>query len=144
MGAELLKEGEQSPGKSMGSDVGDQEFEPSAEMLVHDFDDEQTLAEEEAMAIAGGEDPENELNSLQKESDMPIEELLALYGCNDKGGGSGWNKKEGEAGENRLVSEELTENMEEDEVEDEEDGDEDDGEENDEEEDDDRSLESRS
>ena len=77
---------------------------------------------------------------------MPIEELLALYGCNDKGGGSGWNKKEGEAGENRLVSEELTENMEEDEdgVEDEEDGDEDDGEENDEEEDDDRSLESRS
>jgi len=142
--AELLKEGEQSPGKS--SDVGDQEFEPSAEMLVHDFDDEQTLAEEEAMAIAGGEDPENELNSLQKESDMPIEELLALYGCNDKGGGSGWNKKEGEAGENRLVSEELTENMEEDEdgVEDEEDGDEDDGEENDEEEDDDGSLESRS
>ena len=49
-------------------DVGDQEFEPSAEMLVHDFDDEQTLAEEEAMAIAGGEDPENELNSLQKVS----------------------------------------------------------------------------
>ena len=49
-------------------DVGDQEFEPTAEMLVHDFDDEQTLAEEEAMAIAGGEDPECELNSLQKVS----------------------------------------------------------------------------
>lgn len=35
-------------------------------MLVHDFDDEQTLAEEEAIASAGGEDPQNELNNLQK------------------------------------------------------------------------------
>ena len=35
-------------------------------MLVHDYDDEQTLAEEEAIAIAGGEDPQNELNNLQK------------------------------------------------------------------------------
>ena len=50
-------------------DVGDREFEPSAEMLIHDFDDEHTLAEEEAMAIAGGEDPENELDSLQKVSE---------------------------------------------------------------------------
>ena len=47
-------------------DAGDQEFEPSADMLVHDYDDEQTLAEEDALAIAGGEDPQNELNSLQK------------------------------------------------------------------------------
>lgn len=45
---------------------GDQEFEPTADMLVHDFDDEQTLAEEEAIASAGGEDPQNELNNLQK------------------------------------------------------------------------------
>ena len=35
-------------------------------MLVHDFDDEHTLAEEEAIASAGGEDPQNELNNLQK------------------------------------------------------------------------------
>lgn len=84
-------------------DAGDQEFEPSADMLIHDFDDEQTLAEEEAIAIAEGEDPQSELNDLQKvnllsalvfsnmfmdfiliklrwqESDMPLEELLALY-----------------------------------------------------------------
>ena len=39
-------------------------------MLIHDFDDEHTLAEEEAMAMAGGEDPENELNSLQKVSEQ--------------------------------------------------------------------------
>ena len=47
-------------------DEPDQEFEPSADMLVHEYDDEQTLAEEEEMAIAGGEDPQCELNSLQK------------------------------------------------------------------------------
>lgn len=49
-------------------DAGDQEFEPTADMLVHDFDDEQTLAEEEALAMEGGEDPQNELNDLQKAS----------------------------------------------------------------------------
>ena len=49
-------------------DGGDQEFEPTADMLVHDFDDEQTLAEEEALAIAGGEDPQNELNDLKEVS----------------------------------------------------------------------------
>jgi len=37
-------------------------------MLVHDFDDEQTLAEEEALAIEGGEDPQNELNNLKEVS----------------------------------------------------------------------------
>lgn len=35
-------------------------------MLIHDYDDEQTLAEEEAIAIAEGEDPQSELNDLQK------------------------------------------------------------------------------
>merc|ERR1711911_449513 len=113
--AELLKEGEQSPGKSSEGDGGDREFEPSAEMLIHDFDDEHTLAEEEAMAMAGGEDPENELNSLQKESDMPIEELLALYGCNDKGGG--WNKK-GREGDAQINLDDQMEAMEDDDDED--------------------------
>ena len=70
---------------AFAGDAGDHEFEPSADMLVHDYDDEQTLAEEEAMAVAGGEDPQNELNSLQKESDMPLEQLLAMYGYADRG-----------------------------------------------------------
>lgn len=35
-----------SPG---GSAASDHEFDPSAEMLVHDFDDERTLEEEEMM-----------------------------------------------------------------------------------------------
>ena len=65
---------------------------------------------------------------------MPIEELLALYGCNDKGGG--WNKKEGEA-ETQINSEDQMEAMDDDD-------DDDEGDDNDEEEDDDGSLESGS
>lgn len=56
----------------------DREFEPTAEMLIHDYDDEQTLDEEEAMS--NGESVMNELDALQKESEMPMEELLAIYG----------------------------------------------------------------
>lgn len=50
-------------------------------MMVNDFDDERTLEEEEALAAREAEDPAAELSTLQKESDMPIEELLALYNC---------------------------------------------------------------
>lgn len=59
--------------------INDALFEPSVEMMVNDFDDERTLEEEEA--LAADEDPNAELSDLQKESDMPIEELLALYKC---------------------------------------------------------------
>ncbi|XP_032786918.2 mesoderm induction early response protein 1 isoform X4 [Daphnia magna] len=117
----LLNDGELSPGK--GGD-GDQEFEPTADMLVHDFDDEQTLAEEEAIASAGGEDPQNELNNLQKESDMPIEQLLALYGYGDRGSGNG-NGEVAAPTDARLPEEELDEEMEEDDGEEEEDNDDD-------------------
>lgn len=55
-------------------------FEPTVDMMVNDFDDERTLDEEEALAAGEQHDPNAELNSLQKEGDMPIEELLALYG----------------------------------------------------------------
>ncbi|XP_046438140.1 mesoderm induction early response protein 1-like isoform X2 [Daphnia pulex] len=134
MADSLLKDGEQSPEKPGD---GDQEFEPTAEMLVHDFDDEQTLAEEEAIASAGGEDPQNELNNLQKlhihtrpnlaltklsstqESDMPIEQLLALYGYGDRGSGAvGGNGEVAAPTDARLPEEELEEDMEEDEEED--------------------------
>lgn len=42
----------------------DKEFDPSAEMMVNDFDDERTLDEEEA--LEGSEDPKTELSNLQK------------------------------------------------------------------------------
>lgn len=56
-------------------------FEPTVDMLVNDFDEEQTLEEEEALAAKDGHDPGAELSDLQRESEMPIEELLKLYGC---------------------------------------------------------------
>ncbi len=50
-------------------------------MLVNDFDEEQTLEEEEVLAAKDGHDLGEELSNLQKESEMPLEELLKLYGC---------------------------------------------------------------
>ena len=50
-------------------------------MMVNDFDDEQTLEEEESLAAKEMQDPTNELNDLQRESEMPIEELLKMYGA---------------------------------------------------------------
>jgi len=50
-------------------------------MMVNDFDDEQTLEEEESLASKEQVDPNLELNDLKRESEMPIEELLKLYGA---------------------------------------------------------------
>ncbi|KFW02598.1 Mesoderm induction early response protein 1, partial [Fulmarus glacialis] len=65
-----------SPGGSATSD--DHEFDPSADMLVHDFDDERTLEEEEMME--GETNFNSEIEDLNRESDMPIQELLSRYG----------------------------------------------------------------
>ncbi|NXM37524.1 MIER1 protein, partial [Gymnorhina tibicen] len=65
-----------SPGGSATSD--DHEFDPSADMLVHDFDDERTLEEEEMME--GETNFRSEIEDLNRESDMPIQELLSRYG----------------------------------------------------------------
>nr|XP_033506605.1 mesoderm induction early response protein 1b isoform X4 [Epinephelus lanceolatus] len=69
--------GNSSPGGSAGSD--DHDFDPSADMLVHDFDDERTLEEEE-MLEASDETNANEIEDLAREGEMPIHELLSLYG----------------------------------------------------------------
>ncbi|XP_011165308.1 mesoderm induction early response protein 1 isoform X4 [Solenopsis invicta] len=53
----------------------------ATEMMVNDFDDERTLDEEEA--LEGSEDSHNELSNLQKEGDMPLKDLLAMYGYGD-------------------------------------------------------------
>ncbi|XP_033838485.1 mesoderm induction early response protein 1b isoform X1 [Periophthalmus magnuspinnatus] len=74
--------GNLSPGGSAGSD--DHDFDPSADMLVHDFDDERTLEEEEMME-ATDEANANEIDDLAREGEMPIHELLSMYGY---GGGS--------------------------------------------------------
>uniref|UniRef100_A0A8C5QCL5 Mesoderm induction early response protein 1 n=1 Tax=Leptobrachium leishanense TaxID=445787 RepID=A0A8C5QCL5_9ANUR len=56
----------------------DHEFDPSADMLVHEFDDERTLEEEELME--GEVNFTTEIEHLERESEMPIHELLRLYG----------------------------------------------------------------
>ncbi|XP_051788682.1 mesoderm induction early response protein 1a isoform X1 [Erpetoichthys calabaricus] len=73
--------GSSSPGGSAGSD--DHEFDPSAEMLVHDYDDERTLEEEEMME--GETNFTAEIEDLAREGEMPIQELLSLYGYGSGG-----------------------------------------------------------
>lgn len=75
------KSGQQNPNSPESEQVKDDLFEPTVDMLVNDFDEEQTLEEEEALAAKDGHDPGEELNDLQRESEMPLEELLKLYGC---------------------------------------------------------------
>jgi hypothetical protein len=71
----------QNPNSPESDQVKDDLFEPTVDMLVNDFDEEQTLEEEEALAAKDGHDPGAELSDLQRESEMPIEELMKLYGC---------------------------------------------------------------
>ncbi|XP_016063654.1 PREDICTED: mesoderm induction early response protein 1 isoform X1 [Miniopterus natalensis] len=96
-----------SPGGSATSD--DHEFDPSADMLVHDFDDERTLEEEEMME--GETNFSSEIEDLAREGDMPIHELLSLYGYDST---------------SRLPEEDEEEEEEEEEGEDDEDADNDD------------------
>ncbi|XP_053157000.1 mesoderm induction early response protein 3 isoform X1 [Hemicordylus capensis] len=56
----------------------DHDFDPTAEMLVHDYDDERTLEEEEMMDE--GKNFSSEIEDLEKEGSMPLEDLLAFYG----------------------------------------------------------------
>ncbi|XP_044741773.1 mesoderm induction early response protein 1 isoform X2 [Chrysoperla carnea] len=71
--------GSGADGKSNKSH-GDRLFDPSVDMMVDDYDDERTLEEEEALAAGEAQDPHAELSNLQREGDMPLSELLKLYG----------------------------------------------------------------
>nr|XP_044994858.1 mesoderm induction early response protein 3 isoform X3 [Jaculus jaculus] len=68
--------GSSSPVGSLSSE--DHDFDPTAEMLVHDYDDERTLEEEEMMG--DGKNFSSEIEDLEKEGNMPLEDLLAFYG----------------------------------------------------------------
>ncbi|KAM6394652.1 mesoderm induction early response protein 3-like [Rhynochetos jubatus] len=48
-------------------------------MLVHDYDDERTLEEEEKM-MEENKNFSSEIEDLEKEGNMPLEDLLAFYG----------------------------------------------------------------
>ncbi|XP_037952218.1 mesoderm induction early response protein 1 [Teleopsis dalmanni] len=69
-----------SPSSSVSQNIGsDATFEPTIDMMVNDFDDEQTLNEEEALAALESQDPQEEIDTLKEESEIPLEELLAKY-----------------------------------------------------------------
>ena len=57
----------------------DKDFDPSAEALIDEMDDERTLEEEEALDGNNAVAVQDELDELKRESEMPIEELLAYY-----------------------------------------------------------------
>ncbi|XP_018565661.1 mesoderm induction early response protein 1 [Anoplophora glabripennis] len=100
----------QKDGKDNDSSTKDKLFDPSVDMLVNDFDDERTLEEEEALAAGESQDPNAELTSLQKESNMPLEELLALYGYR---GENQENESPEEEEDDEEESPEMSEPMEE-------------------------------
>lgn len=52
--------------------VNDSLFEPSLEMMVNDFDDERTLEEEEALAATETDDPNAELDNLQRVTEYTV------------------------------------------------------------------------
>ncbi|XP_018418583.1 PREDICTED: mesoderm induction early response protein 1-like [Nanorana parkeri] len=65
--------GNASPGGSAASD--DHEFDPSADMLVHEFDDERTLEEEELME--GDVNFSSEIEHLERVGGM--EHFVSFY-----------------------------------------------------------------
>lgn len=65
--------------KNKGIDQDDKDFDPTPEAFIDEIDDERTLEEEEAMDGNNGAAVQEELDDLKKESEMPIEELLAYY-----------------------------------------------------------------
>ncbi|XP_039614682.1 mesoderm induction early response protein 3-like isoform X1 [Polypterus senegalus] len=67
--------GSSSPVGSLSSE--DHDFDPTPEMLVHEYDDERTLEEEEQ--LEGEKNFSAEIADLEKEGNMPLEELLAIY-----------------------------------------------------------------
>jgi len=77
----LVIDEEKPPEDEDGNDEeNEKEFEPTVDMIMNEFDDERTIEEEEAL---GQEDEDEEILALEREQDMPIEELLKLYGCNN-------------------------------------------------------------
>ncbi|XP_031430973.1 mesoderm induction early response protein 1a isoform X2 [Clupea harengus] len=87
------------PGGGAGTD--DYDFDPSADMLIHDFDDERTLEEEEM--LEGETNFIAEIDDLAREGEMPIEELLSMYGYGRSGEEEEEEEEDGEIEEDESV-----------------------------------------
>ncbi|KAF6125778.1 MIER family member 3 [Phyllostomus discolor] len=70
--------GSSSPG-SLSSE--DHDFDPTSETLAQGYDEDRALEEEEEEVMDGGKDFSSEIEDLEKEGSMPLEDLLAFYGC---------------------------------------------------------------
>ena len=80
------------PEEKSDGESDEKEFEPTLDMMMNDFDDEQTMEEEEANDDQ--ENEEDELAALEQEGDMPIEELLKMYGAGPSTSGDQEESKE--------------------------------------------------
>jgi len=61
-------------------DHDDKEFDPPIEMMIHDYDDERTLDDEEALEEEAEVDVLDELSELHKDNEIPLAELFAMHG----------------------------------------------------------------
>lgn len=64
---------------SKAVELEDKEYDPTAEALIDEIDDERTLDEEEALDGQNATAVQNEIDELKNEAEMPIEELMAYY-----------------------------------------------------------------
>ncbi|RDY05668.1 Protein PHOTOPERIOD-INDEPENDENT EARLY FLOWERING 1, partial [Mucuna pruriens] len=78
--SEILKEvPHEKANEDLAYDFTDEEEDGDFLLGTEDKDDETTLSEEEKLDRVYAIDPKDEIALLQKESDMPVEELLARY-----------------------------------------------------------------
>ncbi|XP_012570467.1 protein PHOTOPERIOD-INDEPENDENT EARLY FLOWERING 1 isoform X2 [Cicer arietinum] len=77
--SENLRVPSETANESVPYDFSDEEEDDDFLFGTEDKDDETTLSEEEKMERVDAIDPNDEIALLQKESDMPVEELLARY-----------------------------------------------------------------
>lgn len=73
------QESQQGQSSKAAGDQDDKDFDPAAEALVEEVDDERTLEEEEALGGANGTAVQEEIDELKRESEMPLEDLLSHY-----------------------------------------------------------------
>lgn len=108
-------------GAAAGDDQDDKNFDPTAEALIDEIDDERTLEEEEGIAGNNEQAVQEEIDDLKRESEMPLEDLLAYY--------QRMRESEGACGDEEDELDDEDEDMEDEDDEDFEDDDEEDEEE---------------
>ncbi|EDV22268.1 uncharacterized protein TRIADDRAFT_59334 [Trichoplax adhaerens] len=84
--------------------TGDDEFEPTVEMMMDDFDDEQTMEDEELQDDVDADTQAEELALLEEEGDMPLEQLMAMYGYGETAKSQQKDESSGEEDKKGVVT----------------------------------------